>query len=153
MPAPQDGTYERRLAAVLIAMLEHEGRADDPSTLARASAVVLDTLRAAGGDAEPLAADRIVGVFDTVTGAVEAGLRAHARLVEEGGPSTAGMRIGVHAADVVTNDEGRGFRDGVTAATALAARAPRACRSRSHGRWKARSTWSCGISANQARLT
>ena len=124
MPGPQDETYARRLAAVLIALLEPEGEADDPSALERVAASVVDTLRTAGGDAEPLAADRIVGTFDTPTSAVEAGLRVQARIAADVGWSSVGIRIGVHAADVVTSGEGHALRDAVAAATRLAARAP-----------------------------
>jgi TolB-like protein/ketosteroid isomerase-like protein len=108
----------------MIAMLELEGDADDAFALERASTSVVDTLRTADGDAEPIAADRIVGTFDTPIGAVEAGLRAHARIAADVGVSSVKIRIGVHAADVVTSGEGHALRDAITAATRLAARAP-----------------------------
>ena len=73
----RDETYARRLAVVLIAILEQEGDVDDAPALERAGTSVVDTLRTADGEAEPLAADQIVGTFDTPIGAVEAGLRAH----------------------------------------------------------------------------
>jgi ketosteroid isomerase-like protein/TolB-like protein len=109
---------------VLIAMLEPGGDVVDAPMLERASAAILDVLRAAGGDAEPLATDRIVGAFDTPTGAVEAGFRARARVVGDAGPSGMGIRIGVHAADIVTSCEGAALGEAIAAATRLAARAP-----------------------------
>ncbi len=96
----------------------------DTAALARASAAILDVLRAAGGDAEPLAADRIVGAFATPTGAVEAGFRARARVVDDAGTSGLEIRIGVHAADVVTSGEGTALGEEIAVATRLAARAP-----------------------------
>jgi TolB-like protein/ketosteroid isomerase-like protein len=121
---PEDETYARRLAVVVIAVLEPEATAEAAHTLERASASVVDTLRTAGGDAEALAADRIVGAFDVPIGAVEAGLRAQVRIAGDVGLHGIAIRIGVHAADVVTSDEGRALRDAITVATGLASRAP-----------------------------
>jgi TolB-like protein/ketosteroid isomerase-like protein len=123
VPGPQDG-YARRLTAVLVATLAPEDPAHRSSGFERAAALVVEVLRASGGDAEPIAVDRIVGTFDTPVAAVEAGFRAHARIAAEGELSGIELRIGVHAADVVTGDEGPGFGDAVVAAGRLVARAP-----------------------------
>ena len=122
MPGPQDG-YARRLTAVLVAILGPEEPAYRTPGLELASALVLEALRARGGDAEPITVDRIVGTFDTPVGAVEAGFRAHACIASEVGLSGVELRIGVHAADVVASTEGHGFRDAVAVAGRLAARA------------------------------
>lgn len=123
MPAPRDDRLARPVAVVLIAMLDPGGGADDAPALARASAAVLDVLRAAGGDAEVFAANRIVAAFDTPAGAVDAGFRARARIVDDAGSSSMEIRIGVHAADLVTSGEGGTLGEAIATATRLAARA------------------------------
>jgi TolB-like protein/ketosteroid isomerase-like protein len=105
---------------ILIAVLEP----GSPGSLERASRSVVDTLRTAGGDAEPVAAETIVGTFDTPKGAVEAGLRARERIAADAALAGVGIRIGVDAADIVTSTEGHALRDAVAAAARLAARAP-----------------------------
>jgi TolB-like protein/ketosteroid isomerase-like protein len=123
VPGPQDG-YARRLTAVLVATLAPEDPAYRPSGFERAAALVVEVLRASGGDAEPITVDRIVGTFDTPVEAVEAGFRAQARIAAEEALSGVELRIGVHAAEVATSDEGFAFRDAVVAARRLATRAP-----------------------------
>src|SRR5262249_25639557 len=120
VPGPQDETYARRIAVVLIAVLEP----DSPASLERASMSVVDALRMAGGDAEPLAAERIVGTFDTAMDAVQAGLRAQARIAADAALSGVAVRIGVDAVEIVASTEGQAFRQAVAAAARLAGRAP-----------------------------
>lgn len=123
MPGPQEETYARRLAVVVVVLLEPPGEGDARSLVERAREAIVEVLRGAGGNAEPLAADQVVAAFATPTAAVEAGFRAHACIAADASLSRVGVRLGVHAPGVVTSLEGDAFREAVTAAAQLAARA------------------------------
>jgi TolB-like protein/ketosteroid isomerase-like protein len=115
--------YVRRLAVVLIAILQPE-EGDDASALAPASEALVDALRAGGGDAEPLAPDRVVAAFDTPAQAIGVALRAHRSIAAAIDPSAVVVRVGLHATDAVASAAGLALGEAIAAATGLAVRAP-----------------------------
>src|SRR5262245_19823653 len=123
MPGPQDETYARHLAVVLVAVLEPADN-QNASAVEQANTSIVDALRRAGGEAEPLGAERVVATFEAPIGAVEAGLGALASMAADPGLAGVAVRIGCHAADVVTSSEGQGLEPAIAAASRLAARAP-----------------------------
>ena len=120
MAPPPDEVYATRLAVLLVAMLPASGTDEARGSVGRAAATALDVLRASGGEAEPLAPDRVVSAFDEAVTAVQAGFRLQDRLAAD--VATSGVRIGIHAADVVATGEGLALGAAIAAASSLAAR-------------------------------
>ncbi len=117
MAEADDRRFVRRVGAVLVA--EHEAAA--PPAAAEAPNVVADAvqfLRIAGGDAEALAANAVVAVFDEPTQAVTAatGLHLHVMSVK----AAVRWRAGVDVADLEMTAEGTATLAAIDRATALA---------------------------------
>ena len=82
MAEPGDQRFVRRVGAVLVA--EYDAGTAPPSD--EAAGVVADAvqfLRISGGDAEALAANAVVAVFDEPAKAVNAATRFHLRAMSE----------------------------------------------------------------------
>jgi TolB-like protein/ketosteroid isomerase-like protein len=111
-----DRRFRRRVGAVLVA--EHDA-ATTPSGEAGAH-VVTDAvrfLRIAGGDAEALAGNAVVAVFDEPAEAVTAATRLH---LQGTGGEAGRWRAGVYAADLEMTGEGSATLAAIDRAMALA---------------------------------
>lgn len=118
--ASGDEAFVRRIAAVLVAECD-PGSAPPDDTEADAMARALALLRAAGGDAERLAANTLVAGFDHPAAAVEAASRLHADAVAAPGDAPARpWRIGLHVSEVMMTADGAETRAAIERATALA---------------------------------
>src|SRR5262249_18705902 len=104
--------FARRVAAVLVA--EHDG-ATAPTVVAEALALLRAT-----GDAEPLAPDAVVAVFDDARHALAAATRLHLQVTSAGGEERRAWRAGLHVGVVTLTSEGAATSEVIDRASALA---------------------------------
>ena len=117
MPVFADRQFVRRIAAVLVA--EHESV--DARSTGQIVGAAVEMLRDAGGDAEPLAPNALVAVFDQPRAAVEAAMRVHLQAAGETPvPWRGGWRAGLNVVEVTMTVEGTALRDAIDRAIALA---------------------------------
>jgi TolB-like protein len=116
MADPHDQRFVRRVGAVLVA--EFDAGTAPPGEEGTVVADAVQLLRIAGGDAEALAANAVVAVFDEPAQAVTAATRLHI-----GAMSTERVgrwRAGVHVADLEMTAEGTATLAAIDRAMALA---------------------------------
>src|SRR5262249_39154249 len=112
-----DERFARRVGPVLVAEYDR-GTAPPSDAAADVVADAVQFLRITGGDAEALAANAVVAVFDEPAKAVNAATRFHLRAMSE--ETTGRWRAGVHVADLEMTGEGTATLAAVDQATALA---------------------------------
>ena len=116
MGGRDDQRFVRRAGAVLVA--EHAGTPLFGEKGANVVAEAAQFLRIAGGDAEALAANAVVAVFDEPAQAVNAATRLHLRAM--GAEAAGRWRAGVHVADLEMTGEGTATLAAIDRAMALA---------------------------------
>lgn len=114
MADTDDQRFVRRVGAVLVA--EHD--AEKVPDGANAVADAVQFLRIAGGDAEALAANAVVAVFDEPAQAVTAATRLHLHAI--GGEAAGRWRAGVYVADLELTGDGTATLAAIDRAMALA---------------------------------
>ncbi|MBI3156839.1 MAG: adenylate/guanylate cyclase domain-containing protein [Burkholderiales bacterium] len=125
----QNAGLRHRLLAILAA--DGVGFSRLMAANERATVVALDAARDVfraqiaehGGRLVDTAGDSVLAVFDTATGAVDAGLAVQSRLAAQRGDTPAErclrFRIGIHLGDVFEKADGSVYGDGVNIAARL----------------------------------
>ena len=129
MPADNDKTHERKLAAVLAADVAGYSKlmADDElatvAALKQARAVFRDRIAAHSGRLIDTAGDSVLAEFRSVAEAVDCAVEVQERLATDNAPvpehRKMHFRIGINLGDIIEEDDGTIYGDGVNVAARL----------------------------------